>query len=158
MRAGELCIRDVVTATEDESITAAAQRMAEYRVGDLIVIRQHVETLAQPIGIVTDRDLVVEVLASPERNPMTTTIADVMRHELVIASEDDDIEHVVAKMRAHSIRRVAIVDREGGLQGILSLDDVLGWMRDQLDATTNVVEHQGAGPQRQLRSRFDLPR
>jgi len=147
MRAGELCVRDVVTARADESVTDAARRMSQLHVGDLIVVSDQPGALPRPVGIVTDRDLVVQVLARPERVPATTTIADVMGRELVIASEDDDVEGVVAKMREHAIRRIPVVDRHGGLQGILSIDDVLGWMRDQLETATKLLERQGRGPQ-----------
>jgi CBS domain-containing protein len=147
MRAGELCVRDVVTADETESVTEAARRMAELHVGDLVVVAEQPGGLPRPIGIVTDRDLVVQVLARPERSPAHTTIAEVMRREPVTATEDEDVEHVVAKMRAHAIRRIPIVDRLGGLQGMLSVDDVLVWTRDQLQLVTKLVEQQGRGPQ-----------
>jgi len=143
MRAGELCIRDVVTAFEDESALDVARRMAEYRVGDVIVVADQPPALPRPIGIVTDRDLVVQVLARPDRVPANVRVADVMRRELVVAREDDDIEHIVAQMREAVIRRIPIVDADDGLQGLLSIDDVLGWMRDQLDAATETVERQG---------------
>ncbi len=121
--------------------------MAEYRVGDLIVVTDIPRELPRPIGIVTDRDLVVDVLARPDRDPARTTVGDIMHRELVVASVDDDIESVVAKMRSRDIRRVVIVDKRGGLQGILSIDDVFGWMRDQMEAATRLLDHQGRGPQ-----------
>lgn len=145
MRAGELCIRDVVTAQEDESALDAARRMAQLDVGDLIVVRERSHAQPHPIGIVTDRDLVVHVLAR-ELPPAATKIRDIMRRELVTASEDDDIEAVAAKMRAHAIRRLPVVDDLGGLQGVLSIDDVIGWMRDQLQTATKLLEAQGGGP------------
>lgn len=147
MRAGELCVRNVVTADKGESVIDAARRMTEFDVGDLIVVAEQAHGLPRPVGIVTDRDLVVQVLARPERVPATTKIADVMRREIVVAAEDDDVEAVVAKMREHAIRRLPIVDRQGGLQGVISVDDVLGWMRDQLQAATKLMERQGRGPQ-----------
>ena len=146
MRAGELCIRVVATAERDESVVAAARRMMELRVGDLIVVSNGYDGLPHPIGIVTDRDLVVKVLADPSRNPEQTTIGDVMRADLVTASEHDDVERVVEQMRRHGIRRIPIVDDRGGLQGVLALDDVIGWMRDQIQAATKVLERQAGGP------------
>jgi len=146
MRAGELCVRDVVTATAGENVVEAARRMAELHVGDLIVVDEPARGLPHPIGIVTDRDLVVRVLAHPERVPAKTKIAEVMRRDIVIATEDDDVESVVAKMRQHTIRRIPIVDTTGGLQGVLSVDDVLGWMREQLQSATTLLERQGVGP------------
>jgi CBS domain-containing protein len=146
MRAGELCIRVVATAERDESVVAAARRMMELRVGDVIVVSTSKEGLPRPIGILTDRDLVVRVLADPSRVAATTKIGDVMRTELVTAHEHDDVEHVVEMMRRHGIRRIPIVDDRGGLQGVLALDDVIGWMRDQIQAATKVLERQAGGP------------
>ena len=146
MHVGELCVRDVVTAHEDEPVTDAARRMSELHVGDLVVVADQPHGLPRPIGIVTDRDLVVQVLARPERLPASTKIADVMRRDLVVAMEDDAVEDVVAKMREHAIRRIPIVDAHGGLQGLLSIDDVFGWMRDQLEAATKLLDRQGRGP------------
>lgn len=146
MRAGELCVRDVVTADENESVVAAAQRMAQLAAGDLIVVKHLPDGQPHPIGIVTDRDLVVRVLARPGVLPAATKVGDVMQRELVTATEDDDIEAIVDKMRAHAIRRLPIVDRLGGLQGVISIDDVIGWMRDQMQTAAKLLERQGQGP------------
>ncbi|MGE5185742.1 MAG: CBS domain-containing protein [Acidobacteriota bacterium] len=146
MRAGELCVRDVVTVGPEESVVAAARRMADMHVGDLIVVDSRAHGLPAPIGIVTDRDLVIEVLAR-ERVAATTRIAEVMRRDLVLGSEDEDIETIATKMREHAIRRIPIVDRRGGLQGMLSVDDVIGWLRDQIQTATKLLERQGTGPQ-----------
>jgi len=147
MRAGELCVRDVVTAFEDESVVDVARRMAEYDVGDVIVVVEQARALPRPIGIITDRDLVVQVLARPDRVAAEVRVADIRRHDIVVAREDDDVEAVIAKMRERAIRRIPIVDDDGGLQGVLSIDDVFGWMRDQLQAATKTIERQGRGPQ-----------
>lgn len=147
MRAGELCIRDVVTARANETAVDVARRMVSLDVGDVIVVEERAGRLPRPVGIVTDRDLVVHVLAArPERLPSTTTLADIMHRELVTAREDDDVQSVLAKMREHVIRRIPIIDREGGLQGVVSIDDVLGLLRDDIATATELLEHQGQGP------------
>lgn len=146
MKARDLCIRNVATATASDTVVAAARKMAEFRTGDLIVVEPRPSSPPRPIGIITDRDLVIRVLACPERSPATTTIGDVMRPGLVTASEDEDIERIVAAMRDHAIRRIPIVDLRGGLQGILCLDDVLGWMREQIEAAARLLELHGEGP------------
>jgi len=146
MKAGELCIRNVATATAGETVVEAARRMAEFRTGDLIIVEHRPHEQPRPIGIITDRDLVVRVLACPERAPATTTIGQVMRPGLVTAGEDEDVERVVAAMRDHVIRRMPIIDHRGGLRGILSLDDVLRWMRDQIEAATRLLELHGEDP------------
>lgn len=146
MTAGELCVRNVITARQDESVVDAARRMAMFHVGDVVVVEDQPHGMPRPIGIITDRDLVIHVLARSERSPETTTIADVMRRDLVTACEDDEVDIVVAKMRDHAIRRIPIVDRGGGLQGLLSIDDVLGWMRDQMQDAARLLERQSEGP------------
>lgn len=146
MQAGELCIRVVATAEPDEFVADAARRMAELGVGDVIVVENGHNGLPRPVGILTDRDLVVDVLANPERSADTTKVGDIMHCDLVTATEDDDIERVVDMMRIHKVRRIPVIDDQGGLQGILALDDVIAWMRDQLQATTRVLEHQAGGP------------
>jgi len=146
MRAGELCIRTVVTAFPEESVVDAARRMADYQVGDLIVVDAPSDTGAHPIGIVTDRDLVVRVLTRTNCVPSQTKVADVMRKEVVTASEDDDVEHVLASLRSHNIRRMPVVDQRGVLQGIITVDDIVGWMAEQLERTVGLLERQsGAG-------------
>jgi CBS domain-containing protein len=147
MRAGELCVRDVVTAQPDETVVDAARRMAMLRVGDLVVVESRDNALPRPVGIVTDRDLIIEVLARPERVPATTRLAEVMRRPLVTASEDDDIETIVDRMRDNGVRRIPIIDDDGGLQGVLSIDDVIGWIREEIQIATKLLEHQGRGPQ-----------
>jgi CBS domain-containing protein len=151
MKAGALCIRNVVTVTAREMVVEAARRMAEFRTGDLIIVEPRASGRPRPIAILTDRDLVVRVLACPERSPATTMVGEVMRAGVVTACEDEDIERIVAAMRDHGIRRIPIIDRHGGLCGILSLDDVLGWMREQIEAATQLLEAHGEKP------RLDTP-
>ena len=146
MRAGELCVRDVVTARPDECVVDVARRMASLDVGDVIVIEERPGHPPRPLGIVTDRDLVVDVLAHAERLPSTTTLADILHRDLVTAREDDDVQTVLDKMRSHAIRRVPIVDHDGGLQGVLSIDDVIGLLRDDIVTAANLLESQGQGP------------
>jgi CBS domain-containing protein len=141
MKAGELCVRDVVTAEPGEPAVEVARRIADHNVGNVIVVVERPAELPRAIGIVTDRDLVVRLLA--RSLPATTPIGEVMQRDLVSAFDDEDVEQVVAKMRVHGIRRVPIIDRRGGLLGLLSLDDVLGWMRDELDAAASVTDRQG---------------
>jgi CBS domain-containing protein len=148
MTVGELCVRNVITAAVNESVVDAARRMAAFRVGDLVVVEDQPHGMPKPIGIVTDRDLVIQVLTCPDRVPSDTTIAEVMRGELVTATEDEEVDRVVERMRDREVRRIPVVDRHGGLQGLLSIDDVLGWLRDQLLAATKLIEHQADGPLR----------
>lgn len=142
MRAGELCVRTVYTALPDESVVDAAQRMAEHQVGDLIVVDEPGDGTVRPIGILTDRDLVLRVLTRPDRIPAQTKISEVLSKETVTAMDDDDVEEVLAKLRRHAIRRMPIVDHQGVLQGIIALDDIVGWMAEQLEVAAALLERQ----------------
>lgn len=146
MRAGELCVRDVVTARLDEYIVDVARRMAALDVGDVIVVEERTGQLPRPLAIVTDRDLVVDVLAHPERGAATTKLADIVKRGLVTAEEGDDVQSVLDKMRTQVIRRVPIVDHGGGLVGVISIDDVIGLLRDDITTAAQLLEHQGQGP------------
>ena len=114
--------------------------MAE-NVGDLIVVEQ-VGGQASPIGIVTDRDLVCGALSRGTPAALMLRVADVMQTELVTAYDDEDVTDVLARLERHKIRRIPVIDRGGALQGILTLDDLVGWIRDQLAHASRVAEHQ----------------
>jgi CBS domain-containing protein len=139
-------VRDVVTARPDECVVDVARRMASLDVGDVIVVEERAGQLPRPVGVVTDRDLVVRVLAHADRLAATTKLADIMGRDVVTADESDDVETVLDKMRSHLIRRVPIVDCDGGLQGVLSIDDVIGLLRDDIMTAAKLLEGQGQGP------------
>lgn len=130
MTVGDICSRDVVVAPKTETIVDAAKRMRSSHVGDLIVVEirggQHV-----PIGIVTDRDIVISVVAGDPDHVNYLLVSDVMSSDLITAGEHDDIESALKKMHEHGVRRLPIVDGVGALIGILTLDDVLQYLTAQ---------------------------
>jgi CBS domain-containing protein len=138
MKAGELCTRRTVIADPDESVTEAARRMTKEHVGDLIVV-ENIGGKVHPIGIVTDRDLVTRVLALGDAHMLSLQVRDVMQSEIITSFDDDLVESVLAKLKRHKIRRMPIVDRQGVLQGVLTLDDIVEWIREQIDDASAVV-------------------
>lgn len=123
MFVGELCNRQVVVCQQDISIQSAAELMRDNHVGDVIVV-EHKSNKHFPIGILTDRDIVVEVLAEGV-NLQDVTVKDVMSRELISVKEEDHIIETIEKMRDRGIRRVPVVNRDGGLEGILAVDDTI---------------------------------
>lgn len=123
MKLKELCTPDVVYCTAQISALHAARLMRERHVGDLVIIDESEQTPA-PIGIVTDRDIVVEVLAK-DLDPATTPVGQIMRTPLVIARTSEEAENALERMRAHGVRRIPVLDEHEQLTGILSLDDLL---------------------------------
>lgn len=140
MNAGELCNREVVFVYRDTRLVEAARLMREHHVGSLVVV---VERLSErvPVGIVTDRDIVIAVVAK-ELDPRTLTVADVLTDSLVTVREQDDVSDALRVMREAGIRRVPVLSRSGALAGILTLDDVLELMAEEMNdfARTMVKE------------------
>jgi len=120
MSIGRICVREVETVEPNETVYLAARRMLQRAVGSLVVVSD----ANQPIGILTDRDLVERVLAKG-RSPVDTLVQDVMSTGLKTITEDGAIESVLALMRSGRFRRVPVVDDGGRLVGLISLDDVL---------------------------------
>jgi CBS domain-containing protein len=148
--AGELCNRQVVVCEPELTLVEAAKRMRAHHVGCLVVVESVDGN--EPVGVVTDRDLVVDGIAAAPEDFASFTVANVMTSELVTASERDDVAGVLAQMTARGIRRMPIVDDAGRLQGILTYDDILEWFAEQLGALSRVVktelrvEEQRLGP------------
>ncbi len=142
MDVGEICTRDVVITTRDTTVVEAARLMREYHVGDLVVVDES-SGRRVPVGIVTDRDIVVGVVALG-LDPAVLTVGDIMGGELATAAEQDDVYETLQVMRARGVRRVPVVGADGTLAGILALDDVLEILAEELDAAVKVVAREQA--------------
>lgn len=134
MIVGDLCNRQVVTTTETEPIRQAARRMRQHHVGDLIVVDGH----RFPIGVVTDRDLVVGPLAGHE-DVNLLNVGDVMTRNPVMASVTQGLEEALDLMRSRAVRRLPVVNAAGELEGILTLDDVLAVLNGELSKLVQLV-------------------
>jgi len=132
MNIGELCNRETIIVQKDENIVEASRLMPRFHVGDLIVVTKS-EDGNTPIGIVTDRDIVMEVVAN-NADPQTVKVTEIMSQELVTGSEEEGIYEIIERMRMHGIRRLPVVDKEGYLSGILSVDDILEFLGEEVDA------------------------
>lgn len=145
MPISDLCTRDVVFATRATAVVAAAQLMRQHHVGDLVVVDERAGARV-PVGILTDRDLVVEVLA--EGVPVdTVTIGDIMSADLVTANETDGVYEVIQKMRAKGVRRMPIVNAGGELAGVIAVDDLLDLMAEEITSLVRVVSRERAREQ-----------
>ena len=140
MKTGDVCNRIVIYVNQDESVRHAAEMMRKYHVGNLVVTESG-EAKQMPVGIVTDRDIVVEVIAKGV-DPEELTVGDIMSDELALASEEDDISDVLDAMRQSAIRRMPVVDSSGALVGVLALDDLLQLYAADLSAIAAIVGTQ----------------
>jgi len=142
MTIGTICNRDTVFTTRNSSIVDAAQLMRDHHVGDLVVVDEQAGRRV-PVGIVTDRDLVIEILAK-QVEPGSVTIGDVMSGELVTARESDGLFDTLQRMRAKGVRRVPVVDAGGALAGIVAVDDFLDLLAEEISALARLVSREQA--------------
>lgn len=119
----ELCNRDLVAVGRDDTVLKAAELMRQNHVGDVLVIEKKHDTTV-PVGIVTDRDVVIEIVA-PGLDPSVITVGDIMQPHLSTIEEDAEVFHAIKLMTSKGIRRLPVIDKYGSLVGILTLDDLL---------------------------------
>lgn len=130
MTIGELCNREVIVVQQNENLTDAVKLMREHHVGDLVVVED--KGIGQvPIGIVTDRDILIQVLGE-DIDPNELTVGDVMTHEPVTAFLDDAVQDSLKLMRKNGIRRLPVVDDSGYLVGILTVDDIIDLLAEEI--------------------------
>ena len=140
MTVGAFCNRDVVVAESETSVNDAAKLMREFHVGCLIVVQKS-DTGNAVLGLVTDRDIVVEVLAQSV-DPASLTIGDIMTQDPITAHEDDSLWDTVKKMNIHGIRRLPVVYSNGMLAGLLTTDDLLELLSVELSQLANLFVNE----------------
>jgi CBS domain-containing protein len=102
------------------------------------------------LGLVTDRDLAIEVLGNA-RDPSKTALATIMRKPVVIAREGEDIAQVIERMRIHGVRRIPVVDDDDGMVvGIVTLDDLIRVLVGEMHA---LIETEAKGERREQMAR-----
>lgn len=137
MNIGKYCTRNVITATTDMGIVEASKLMRKYHVGSLVVVSQNTDG-SIPVGIITDRDIMIEVIA--EEVPIdSVTIEDVMTRSPVVLREDDSFFESINLMRDKGIRRLPVTDSLGKLTGILATDDLLRFIYEELGNLVSLV-------------------
>lgn len=123
MKVGEYCKRAVVSISSRVDVFEAAKLMRQEHVGFLVVYKAEDEW-RRPVGVLTDRDLVLAVMAR-DVNPHSVTVEDVMTRQPLVAAENDELNDLLHAMRLAGIRRVPVVDERGALLGIIAIDDVI---------------------------------
>jgi CBS domain-containing protein len=137
MTVGVICNPNVATVGKETGIVEAAALMREDHVGDLVVV-EHRGGRTVPVGILTDRDIVVGVLA--KRMALdAVTVGDLMSRELLTVRRDHSVEFALLEMRRLGVRRAPVVEADGALIGILSIDDVIQNLAKQLGRLADLI-------------------
>jgi CBS domain-containing protein len=140
MNVGEVCTREVIIIQSSDSILEAAKLMRKYHVGDVVVVEDRNDKRF-PVGILTDRDIVIEILAK-DLDPDTIGIGDAMSFELLTVVEEDGIMDTLKLMREKGVRRIPVVNQEGSLEGILRVDDLIDLLAEQMNDIVGLITYE----------------
>lgn len=138
---GEICTRTVTIAFRTTSVDGAARLMRDNHVGCLVVVDE-VGGRRIVVGVLTDRDIVTAVVA-PGLDAAALTVDDVMTTDLVTAREDDSLIDLMRSMRRKGVRRIPVVGGQDELIGVVTLDDVLGVLSEELGLLVGTVDSEG---------------
>jgi len=137
---GEICSRNAVFARRSESVTSAARLMRDTHVGCLVVADEsNGDTI--PVGILTDRDITVAVVA-PGLDANTIQVGDVMSEELLTVNEDAGIAETVELMRVRGIRRLPVTDADGRLIGLVAADDIMSLLAEEISGLSGMIARE----------------
>lgn len=139
MPIGEVCTRQVVIAPAQTPISEAAKLMRQHHVGALVITEGDGKRV--PAGIVTDRDIVVGILAQ-DLDPDRFTLGDITTGELVTIREQEGVFETIQLMRSKGVRRVPVVDAKGTLVGIVSIDDLVDLLAEELGELAKLISRE----------------
>ena len=140
MPIGEFCVRQVVVAGRETPVLEAAKLMRQFHVGD-IVVADEANQHRIPVGLVTDRDIVLEVLGQ-DLDATNLTVGDIMTGDLVTVRENEGVFRAIQLMSAKGVRRIPVVDEEGALVGIVSTDDLIELLAEQLGELAKLISRE----------------
>ncbi len=141
LTAGEFCNREVVFATAHERVTEVAKRMRDHHVGSVVVVEERAEGRV-PIGVLTDRDIVVGLIALEPAYLERALVNDICSPQVTVAHEGEDLYAVMTRMRLHGLRRLPVVNRQNVLQGLIAFDDLLDHVAEELNKLAAILERQ----------------
>ena len=133
MSVGKACTRIVVMVRPEETVHEAAKRMAHHEVGTLVVVEGN-----RPVGMLTDRDLVIWVMAK-EPVPLHQPVGDIMTRHPVCIAEHLPLTEALVRMRGYQVRRLVVVNDAQAVAGIVSLDDVLLRLGEEQQAVAGLM-------------------
>jgi len=136
MKIGEICNRQVVVIGQGESLLEAGRRMRENHVGCLVVVRKQ-EASRNPVGILTDRDILMQVLSKGVALEKIG-VEDIMVPDLFTAREEDGIYETIRLMRRKGIRRMPVVDSRRDLVGIVTMNDLLKFLSEEVSRLADI--------------------
>src|SRR3990172_9436340 len=136
----QLAIKPVITAPARMTIAEAARAMKQKNVGALIVVNA-----GRPLGVLTDRDIVVDVVAAGKARD-AVRVEDVMRKKPATLREDLGLLDAARFFAKTGVRRLPVVDKAGRVSGIVALDDLMMLLGNEMGLVAGALAAAGSGP------------
>jgi len=137
MLIGKMCSREVICCDADTTALEAATLMRRAHVGDLVVVSENALGVRTPVGMVTDRDLVVEVMAQ-QVDPAGIKVGEFIGSDCLSVRDNATVFQAVEMMQKTGVRRLPVVDESNALVGIVASDDLMSLMGKQLSHLAQV--------------------
>jgi CBS domain-containing protein len=134
------CRREAVTIAEEAPLTQAAQLMRERHIGYLVVVKTEAAG-SKVVGVLTDRDIVVTAVALGD-DPKSMKVRDVMTVDPLLAKVDSSMEGAMRLMRDCGVRRMPVVDLEGAPVGVITMDDLIHAVADQIGCLSVMIDNE----------------
>jgi CBS domain-containing protein len=139
---GEVCNQRVVTVEKTDTVVEAARRMRAHHVGSVVLVEGDGGGKFRPIGIITDRDIVVSVVAAASSYLESLRVGDVATGPLITACERESLVVALARMRSEGVRRMPVVNDDGILVGVVAFDDLLEILSGELSDLASLVTRE----------------
>jgi CBS domain-containing protein len=136
----DCCQPDVIVVTPELPVVDIARLMEETNLGCVIVSEGE-----KPVGIITDRDLVLRVMAA-RRDPTETLAMEIMSRDLIVLKNNMGLYEAMDHMRDKGVRRMPVVDDEGKLQGIITVDDIIRLLVEEMNCIACIIQSECAAP------------
>lgn len=137
---GEICTRSVVIACQNMDVSEAARLMSEHHVGSLVVV-EDAPGGRVVVGLLTDRDIVINIVAR-DRDAKAVRVGDIMKRNLITVRPADSVNDTLTLMRRHGVRRVPVINVHAVLVGIVTLDDLLEIVAEQLHSLVQTIKSE----------------
>lgn len=142
MQIGDIARKEVITASSNVNLSEIANLMHQNEVGTIVII-DNKNDKTKLLGIITDRDITLKLTTFKERLP-EVLVTDVMSKNLLVLNNSQSLNEAIIAMREKGVRRAPIVDEKGNLSGIISADDLLFIITNELCELQHLIKHQMA--------------
>lgn len=135
----KLCTQGVITIRKEATLKAVSELMLKNHIGSIVVV-ETINGKQIPAGIVTDRDIALTI--GTMEKPGEIRIEQIMQSHPIVIKESDGLYETIVKMHKHGVKRLPVINGDGALCGIITADDILALMGEEISQLTKIRESQ----------------